>query len=187
MTEQTKPAPQLDPTVAADLARLALELSHNPKTRKQFGSLVKEVAPDSAHARAFTDVDLERRFETFEQKQADKELKAQQDAVVARLNAQRNNLLTGGADGSGPKYDEDTVKKIEKFMEDNGIVNYQHGAVLYANENPPLTPPNEDDVPAMHGDKWTIPDFEKFKDDPDGAARSTAVSVISEFRKRKRA
>ena len=185
MTEQQKP--QIDPAVAADLAQLALKLSHDPKTRKQFGKLVKEAQPDSPHARAFTDVDLDDKFTAFEQRQAERELKAQQDAVVARLNAQRQNLLTGGPDGSGPKYDEDTVKKIEKFMEDNGIVNYQHGAVLYANENPALRPPPEDEAPPMHGDRWTIPDFEKFKDDPDGAARSTASAVIREFRQKRRA
>jgi hypothetical protein len=179
--------PPLDPNVAADLARLALDLSHDPKTRKAFGKLVKEAKPDSPHARAFTDVDLEDKFDAFERKQMERELKTQQDAVVAQLNAQRQNLLTGGPDGSGPKYDEDTVKKIEKFMQDNGITNYHHGAVLFANENPPLTPPSDDDPPAMQGDRWTIPDFEKFKDDPDGAARSTAQAVIKEFRQRKRA
>ena len=79
------------------------------------------------------------------------------------------------------------MKKIEKFMEENGITNYSHGAVLYANENPPLTPPGDDPIPNMHGDKWTIPDFEKYKDDPDGAARSTAYQVIKEFRQKRRA
>lgn len=184
---QQKTLPELDPTVAADLARLALDLSHDPKTRKAFGKLVKEAKPDSVHARAFTDVELEDKFTAFEERQAAKELKAQQDGVVERLNKQRQNLLTGGSDGSGPKYDEETVKKIEKFMEENGIVNYQHGAVLYANENPPLTPPSEDEPQIAHGDRWTIPEFEKFKDDPDGAARSTAREVIRQFRQKRRA
>jgi len=179
--------PQLDPAVAADLARLANDLAHNPKTRKEFGKLVKAAAPESPHAKAFYDVELEGRFEAFEEKQAAKELKAQQDAVVARMNQQRQNLLTGGADGNGPKYDEDTVKKIEKFMEENGITNYAHGAVLYANENPPLTPPGDDPAPNMHGDRWEIPEFEKFNKDPDGAARSTAFQVIKEFRQKRRA
>jgi hypothetical protein len=177
----------LDPKVAEDLGNLAYELGHDPKTRKAFGKLVKEAKPDSPHARAFADVEIEDKFEAFERKQQEKELKAQQDAVLARMNQQRQNLLTGGADGAGPKYDEDTVKKIEKFMEDNGITNYAHGAVLYANENPPLSPPDNDPPPNMHGDKWTIPDFEKFKDDPDGAARNVAYGVIKEFRQKRRA
>jgi hypothetical protein len=177
----------LDPTVAADLGQLAYELGHDPKTRKAFGKLVREAKPDSPHARAFSDVELEGRFEAFEQKQAEKELEAQQAAVVANMNRQRQNLLTGGPDGSGPKYDDETVKKIEKFMEDNGITNYAHGAVLYANENPPLTPPGDDPIPNMHGDRWEIPEFEKFNKDPDGAARSTAYQVIKEFRQKRRA
>jgi hypothetical protein len=177
----------LDPTVAADLGQLAYELGHDPKTRKEFGKLVRAAKPDSAHARAFSDVDMEDKFAAFEEKQAAKELKAQQDAVMANMNRQRQNLLTGGTDGSGPKYDEDTVKKIEKFMEDNGITNYAHGAVLYANETPSLTPPSDDEVPNMHGDRWEIPEFEKFNKDPDGAARSTAFQVIKEFRQKRRA
>jgi hypothetical protein len=177
----------LDPTVAADLGQLAYELGHDPKTRKAFGKLVREAKPESAHARAFPDVDMEDKFAAFEEKQAAKELKAQQDAMLANMNRQRQNLITGGADGSGPKYDEDTVKKIEKFMEENGITNYLHGAVLYANENPPLSPPGDDPPPNMHGDRWTIPDFEKFKDDPDGAARNVAYGVIKEFRQKRRA
>lgn len=182
-----QPKPQLDPNVAADLARLALDLSHDPKTRRAFGKLVKEAKPDSVHARAFSDVDLEDKFDAFERKQADKELKAQQDAVLSHLNQQRQNLLTGGPDGGGPKYDEDTVKKIEKFMEDNGITNYAHGAVLYANENPPLTPPSDDIPQAQYGDKWELPEFDKFAKDPDSAARSTAYQVIKEFRQKRRA
>jgi hypothetical protein len=177
----------LDPKVAAELGELAYELGHDPKTRKAFGKLVKEAKPDSPHARAFHDVEIEDKFEAFERKQADKELKAQQDAMLSRMNQQRQNLLTGGADGAGPKYDEDTVKKIETFMEANGITNYAHGAVLYANENPPLSPPGDDPIPNMHGDRWEIPEFEKFNKDPDGAARSTAFQVIKEFRQKRRA
>lgn len=178
---------RLDPTVAADLGQLAYELGHDPKTRKAFGKLVREAKPDSPHARAFHDVDVDDKFEAFERKQAERDLKAQQDAVVANMNRARQNLLTGGADGAGPKYDEDTVKKIEKFMEDNGISNYAHGAVLYANENPPLSPPGDDPPPNMHGDHWELPDFDKFSKDPDGAARSTAFQVIKEFRQKRRA
>jgi hypothetical protein len=177
----------LDPKVAEDLGNLAYELGHDPKTRKAFGKLVREAKPDSPHARAFSDVDMEDKFEAFERKQAERELKAAQDAVVASMNRARQNLLTGGADGAGPKYDEDTVKKIEKFMEDNGISNYAHGAVLYANENPPLSPPGDDPPPNMHGDHWELPEFEKFNKDPDGAARSTAFQVIKEFRQKRRA
>jgi hypothetical protein len=177
----------LDPKVAEDLGNLAYELGHDPKTRKAFGKLVREAKPDSPHARAFSDVDMEDKFAAFEEKQAKKELEAQQQGYLANMNRQRQNLLTGGADGNGPKYDEDTVKKIEKFMEENGITNYSHGAVLYANENPPLTPPGDEDIPNQHGDRWELPEFEKFNKDPDGAARSTAYQVIKEFRQKRRA
>jgi hypothetical protein len=177
----------LDPKVAEDLGNLAYELGHDPKTRKAFGKLVREAKPDSLHARAFSDVDIEDKFEAFKKEQADKELKAQQDAYLTQMNQQRQNLLTGGLDGNGPKYNEEQVKQIEKYMQDHGLTNYDHGRILWANENPPLAPPDNDPPPNMHGDKWTIPDFEKFKDDPDGAARNVAYGVIKELRQKRRA
>ena len=91
----------IDANVAQDLARLALDLSHDKKFRGKFGKLIKEAKPDSPHAAAFPDVEIEDKFETFRAEQEAKELKRQQDAVLSRMNAQRAALLTGGEDESG--------------------------------------------------------------------------------------
>src|ERR1700733_2040987 len=105
-----------DPNVIADLAQLARDLAHNPETRREFGKLVKKAkdkSPAAArHASAFSDVDIEDKFETFRAEQADRELKAQQQQIVDRMNGQRTRLLTGGENGSGKKYSEDDIKKI---------------------------------------------------------------------------
>ena len=174
----------LDPTVAADLARLALDLSHNPKTRKQFGKLVREVKPDSSHARAFSDIDLDDRMSEFERKQEEKETKRAQDAVLQRMNAQRSDLLSGGADGSGRKYSEDDVKNIETLMQSKGIVNYDDGAILYAATLPPENgkPSN---MPPVHGSTWEFPEWNKFSGDPTRAAREVAHDVIGEFMRKR--
>lgn len=177
-------AGQLDPAVAADLAKLANDLAHNPKTRKQFGKLVKEVAPDSTHAKAFYDVEAEDRFEAFRQEQADKEIKNAQAAALERMNQRRAALLTGGNDGSGPKYDEETVGKIEKFMQDRGITDYDDGAVLYASKNPPVSKPENE--PPKHGATWEFPQWAEYSKDPVGASRNAAYKVIDEFAARKR-
>src|ERR1700722_19939611 len=98
MPDPVKPA-AIDPIVAQDLARLALDLSHNKEYRKDFGKLVKKFKPDSPHAAAFADVEIEDKFEAFERREEEKEIKRQQDAIVQRMNTQRQRLLTGEEGG----------------------------------------------------------------------------------------
>ena len=164
MAEAAKPVQQIDPVVAADLARLALDLSHNPETRREFGKLVKKAKPNTAHAQAFADVEIEDKFESFRAEQEQKDIKRQQDAIVQRMNARRQALMTGGDDGAGPKYSEDDVKKIEALMEKKGLTDYDDAAILYAATLPPEnTKPSK--MPIAQGTTWEFPEFAKFAAD----------------------
>ncbi len=183
MAEAAKP---LDPNVAQDLAQLARDLAHNPETRAAFGKLVKKAKPDSPHAAAFRDIEIEDKFDSFEQRQAQKEIEQQQKQVLARMNAQRAALMTGGDDGAGRKYSEDDVKKIEALMEKKGLTDYEDAAILYAATLPPPSPTPPSNVP-VHGTTWEMPEFAKFGKDPVRASREVANDVITEFMHRKRA
>ena len=174
----------IDANVAQDLARLALDLSHDKKFRGKFGKLIKEAKPDSPHAAAFPDVEIEDKFETFRAEQEAKELKRQQDAVLSRMNAQRAALLTGGEDESGPKYSEEDVKKIEALMQQKGVTDYDDGRILYAATLPPENPKPNPDIP-KHGATWEFPEWSKFGKDPVRAAREVAHDVISEFQRKR--
>lgn len=176
--------PQVAPEVAADLGKLLLSLTHNPKTRKTIAKAIKEIDPDSPHAQAFADVDVQDQFEKFKQEQADREIENQRKAVMAEMNAKRNALLTGGPDGSGRKYGEDDIKKIETLMEKKGITDYEDGATLYAATLPPLDP-KPSDMPIEHGATWEFPEWSKFSENPDKAARNTAHTVITEFMRKR--
>jgi len=178
MTDAPKP---IDPNVAQDLARLMLDLSHDKAVRKDIGRLVKKAKPDSPHAAAFADVDVEDKFAEFQRKQEERELKAQQDSIVARMNAQRRKLIDG--DDSGRKYSEDDVKKIEALMEKKGLTDYEDAAVLYAATQPPVTKPIEG--PPVHGTTWEMPEFAKFGKDPVRASREVAQQVIQEFQRKR--
>lgn len=183
MPEPLKP---LDPNVAQDLGRLLLDLSHDKKTRKALGKLVKEAKPDSPHAAAFADVEIEDKFEAFERKQEEAKIQTQRDAILARMNTQRSSLITGGADGAGRKYSEDDVKKIETLMEKKGITDYDDGAAIYAATLPPEhSKPSIE--PPTHGSTWEFPEWATFGPDPVKASRNIAHQVISEFQQRKRA
>ncbi len=176
--------PQLPPEVANDLAALFHSLSHNPKTRKIIAKAVKEAAPDSPHARAFTDVDMQDEFEKFRDDQEKRDLKRQQDDVLARMNEKRSALLSGGPDGSGRKYGEDDIKKIEELMQRKGITDYDDGATLYAATLPPIDPRPPSEIPE-HGATWEFPEWSKFSENADKAARNTAHSMIGEFMRKR--
>lgn len=176
----------LDFGTASDLADLFYKLSHDKKTRKKIAAAVKELAPESPHAAAFSDVEIEDRFEKFTQDQADRETKAQQDAILARMNMQRNRLLVPEDEGAR-KYSEDDVKNIEALMQKKGITDYDDGAVLYAATLPPDNPrPGDKDIPPAHGATWEFPEWATFGKDPVGASRNAAHTVISEFMRAKR-
>jgi len=178
-------APNLSPEAQADLANLFFALSQDPKTRKEIGRLVRKARPDTPHAMAFKDVEIEERFETFEEQQAAKETKRQQDEILSRMNAQRARLLTGGQDGSGPKYTEDDVQKIEALMRAKGIGDYDDGRVLYAATQPPVDPrPGEEPVP-QHGSTWEFPRWSDFGADPIKASRNEAHAAITELMRKR--
>lgn len=173
----------LDIRTAAELGDLLHELTHDKKTRGKLGRIIREAKPDSPHAAAFTDVEVEDKFEELQRKRDEDEIKRQQDAIVVRMNTQRQRLLTGGEDGAGPKYDEDTIKKIESLMEKKGITDYEDGAVLFAATQPPITKPNAD--APKHGSTWEFPEWAAFKDDPKRTSYKIAEQVIDEFQQRR--
>ena len=174
-----------DPMVQEDLTKLFLSLAHNPKTRKAIAKAVKEIAPDSPHAQAFSDVDVEDKFEAFKREQEEKDIQRQRDDMLAGMNRKRSALLTGGPDGSGRKYGEDDLKKIETMMQQKGISDYDDGATLYAATLPPIDNTPSSEMPAQHGATWEFPEWSKFGVDPVKASRDTANSVISEFMRKR--
>lgn len=176
----------LDLTTAADLADLFHELSQNKDTRKIVAQAVKKLKPDSPHAMAFADVDQEDRFEAFKREQEETALKRQQDEILARMNAKRSALLTGGPDGSGRKYGEDDVKKIEELMQRKGITDYDDGATLYAATLPPVDPRPGEEIPVAHGTTWEFPRWAEFGSDPIGASRKEANLAITELIRKRR-
>jgi hypothetical protein len=169
---------------ADDLRALFLKLAHDKKTRKTIAKAIKEIAPDSPHAAAFADVEVEDRFETFRAEQEAKELKREQNEMLRQMNAKRASLLVGGPDGQGRKYSEEDLKKIEGLMQQKGIADYEDGATLYAATLPPVDPQPGSEIP-QHGATWEIPEFAKFGTNPKQASYDVAHQVIGEFMRKR--
>lgn len=184
-TQITRSKRGLDIATAAELGDLLHELTHDKKFRGKLGRLIKEAKPDSPHAAAFSDVDVEDRFEAFKREQEEKDVKQQQNAIMARMNERRAALLTGGPDGSGRKYAEDDVKKIETLMQSKGITDYDDGATLYAATLPPVDPRPGSDIPAQHGGTWEFPEWGTYGADPVKAARDGAYADIAGFMRKR--
>lgn len=175
MPDDPKPN-QIDPAVAQDLARIALALKDNPKTRKDFLKAVKVVEPNFNLP---ADVAADDVIATVNDKFAERDRKEATAAVNQRLEKQRKGLLDGTLI-EGVKYDDETVKKIETFMQAKGIADYDDGARLYASHQPPPAPTPE--IPSAG--QWELP---KVKNPFDTAAlaasaKTKAYDAIRELR-----
>jgi len=191
MAEAQRTARGLDLATAAELGDLLHELTHDKRGRAGIAKLIKQIKPDSPHAQAFTDVDIEDRFEAFKEEQENDRLRRESEAVNRELARQRNMLLTGGSDGEGRRFTEDQVKEIEQLMQTRGVRSYEDGATLYAATNPPIDPDHENGAP-VHGATYDFPSvgnlsFEDFAKNPNAASRNMAHQLIGEFQRRKRA
>lgn len=172
----------LDPATATELGELLAELSANKDTRSLIARAIKKAKPDSRHAQAFSDIDVEERFEELKKKREQEDMERQQSEIVSRMNSQRARLLSG--DG-GRKYDETQVKEIEALMQRKGVVDYEDGATLYAATLPPTDPKPSSHDPKPVGATYEFPEWAKFGKDPNKAARETAHTVIGEFMRKR--
>lgn len=160
----------LTPEAQAQLAKLATDLANNPKTRKQFVGLVKEIDP----SKRFPDVENDELREEFKRELADRDRKAEADRIKQHQENQRNALKE--------RYDDATIAEIEKMMEKKGIGDYEDGAALYSAITKPEKPSYE---PQDHA--WSLPnieikDFDKLKQ----RSRASAYQAIDDLnRKRK--
>jgi hypothetical protein len=177
---------QLSPADMDRLSRLAFNLSHNDKTRKEFAGLVKQVDPNAA--KAFGDVYLEDKFNDFKKSFEEERLAEKMQNVARARDNQKREVI------NKRKLNEDQVKEIDKIMQHYGLPDWVAGADIYAQRNPPpnpaLQPPPEIiaggstwEFPTVPGKDGKMMGFKDFKDDLNGATRNAAIQVITEFKR----
>ncbi|MBO0863564.1 MAG: hypothetical protein J2P16_00630 [Mycobacterium sp.] len=168
----------------ADLASLAYELGHNPKTRPYMARLIAEVDPQRARA-AFPDVVQAAQFAKLKRDVAEQLDLSGARAQKAKFDEQRAKLKE--------RYSEEELTKIGEVMSRFGTPDWEAGAVLYANEHPHadprLQPPREDERPGATWEFPTVPgrdgkmlDFRTFASDPRRHSLDAAYNIISEFK-----
>jgi hypothetical protein len=157
-----------------ELAMLAKTLAEDPKTRRSFLQLTKQVRPDVP----IPEIEIEERTNSVLQ-QAEDRVKSLEDKLRAKeareeLTKRRDTLVKKGLVES-----EDEIKEVEKIMVEKGIANHETAAEYHSWMKQAAAPtPSQFPQPVMS--KFNTKDFMK---NPVGAARDAAHAALSEFRK----
>jgi hypothetical protein len=156
-----------------ELGKLALKMSRDKSTRRDFLKQVKKVAPDYQLPGDQQVEDLRQELE--ENKLKDTEAARAKD-IIARLEAQRSDLAEGKLI-AGKTFTPEQIKEIEeKIMPKYGISDYEGAAKIYLGDFKP--PPSAGRPGAT---TWTFPDLPGLFEDPSKAAREAANTVIDEL------
>lgn len=161
----------------AELAALAKSLAEDPKTRKQFLQLTKQVRPDVP----IPEIEIEERtnavLETANKRVESLEAKLRAKDAKEELERRRNNLRAKQLAES----DED-IADIEKLMIEKGIANHETAAEYHSWMKQAAAPtPSQFPSPVMS--RFNTQDYMK---NPVGAARDAAHAALAEFRKNPR-
>ena len=161
----------------AELAALAKSLAEDPKTRKQFLQLTKQVRPDVPIPEIEIEertnevlADANKRVESLEAKLRAKE--AKEELERRRSSLKQKQLVDS----------DDDIQEIEKLMIDKGIANHETAAE-YHQYMKQMTAPTPSQFPQPVMSKFNTKDYMK---NPVGAARDAAHAALAEFRKNPR-
>jgi hypothetical protein len=168
---------QYSPDTLAELGKLSIKMSRNPKLRPTLLKMVKAQDPSYQLPADLQVQDV--RAEIAAQK-AREQIEAKAREVQSHLEAQRAALLKGEL-MPGRTFDDDQVKEIETVMQKYGLSDYEAGAKIFVSDMKPPKPQGRGSA----GATWSFPDLPGLMDDPAGAARNAAYSVIDELQGRR--
>lgn len=130
-------ASNLEQPTQEALAKLALDLAGNPKTRTGFLKLAKEVRPNTPIPEVDTANAIDERFKAFEERQAKKEAE-DRDRILKEDLAKRKN---SAVEKHGLSAEE--VAKMEEQMKKGELpADYNWAAPLFRQQNQPAEPTN---------------------------------------------
>lgn len=158
----------------AELAALAKTLAEDPKTRKQFLQLTKQVRPDVP----IPEIEIEERtnqvLSEANKRVESLEAKLRQKEAKEALEKRRQDLVKKQLVQS-----EDEIKEVEKLMVEKGIANHETAAE-YHQWMKQMSAPTPSQFPQPVMSRFNTADFMK---NPTGAARDAAHAALAEFRK----
>jgi hypothetical protein len=161
------------PEAIEELAALSKRLSEDPKTRKSFLRLAKEVNPDLPVPELEMEEVVNQRVSASEQRVADLEKQLRAREVREELNRRRNKLKE-----SGYVQSDDDILEIEKLMTEKGIANHDTAADYWHHMKQSAVPTPGYPQPVM-----SRMDVKGYMKNPVAAARENAAAALAELRK----
>ena len=161
------------PEAIEELAALSKRLSENPKTRKSFLRLAKEVNPDIPMPELEMEEMVNERTNAAEKRVADLENQLRAQQVRDELNRRRNKLKE-----SGFVQTDDDILEIEKLMTEKGIANHETAADYWRHMKQAAVPTPGYPQPVM-----SRMDVKGYMKNPVAAARENAAAALAELRK----
>ena len=161
------------PEAIEELAALSKRLSENPKTRKSFLRLAKEVNPDIPMPELEMEEMVNERTTAAEKRVADLENQLRAQQVRDELNRRRNKLKE-----SGFAQTDDDILEIEKLMAEKGIANHETAADYWRHMKQAAVPTPGYPQPVM-----SRMDVKGYMKNPVAAARENAAAALAELRK----
>lgn len=153
-----------------ELGELFLEVAHGDDREAIVTAVQKKrpdfKAPDVEISRLKKDMDTR-----FESEKAEK----QKEQMNARLEKQRQDLIDSG------RYSSEDVGKIETYMQERGIGDYDDGATLYGARHAPAAATSE-----IKTSRWEMPSFKGLMENPNAWAANEAAKTIAEFKNNRR-
>jgi hypothetical protein len=161
------------PEAIEELAALSKRLSEDPKTRKSFLKLAKEVNPDLPVPELEMEEVVNQRVSASEQRVADLEKQLRAREVRDELNRRRSKLKE-----SGYAQSDDDILEIEKLMTEKGIANHETAADYWRHMKQSAVPTPGYPQPVM-----SRMDVKGYMKNPVAAARENAAAALAELRK----
>ena len=161
------------PEAIEELAALSKRLSENPKTRKSFLRLAKEVNPEIPMPELEMEEMVNERTTAAEKRVTDLENQLRAQQVRDELNRRRNKLKE-----SGVVQTDDDILEIEKLMTEKGIANHETAADYWRHMKQSAVPTPGYPAPVM-----SRLDVKGYMKNPVAAARENAAAALAELRK----
>lgn len=167
----------LSPDARDELAALAQQLAENPKTRRDFLRMTKQVKPDLP----IPELDIEdytnRAVSKSDERVQALEAKLAEKDAQTELDRRRQSLMKKGLIDS-----EDDVGEVEKIMLERGITNHETAAEYHQWMKQAATPTPSSYNPSTIS-KFDLSNYWK---NPVTAARNEAAKALNDLRKRNR-
>lgn len=134
---EAAPQSNLEPATQEGLAKLALDLAGNPKTRTNFLKLAKEVRPNTPIPEVDTAQMIDERFKSFEDNLAKRDAAERDQRLKDDLARQKADAKTAHG------LDDAAFGKMEEMMKKGELpADYKWAAPLFKAQNEPAAPTN---------------------------------------------